>query len=154
MGTITKPLFQNKWIQLLKKFSSIGLLIFTTTLLEIFWAMRKFSNSPSSSCLDCSFSEDAFLVSLITAFFLTIVFLALSFIKNNYLKLIIQLIVLISIWFFWNYTVFVERESSWSTYLFKEELLYTLSCSFLPVLVLSIITVFSIHYISKNLESK
>ncbi|MFC6246258.1 hypothetical protein [Flavobacterium psychroterrae] len=91
-------------------------------------------------------------MSLITAIFLTIVFLILSFIKNMTLKSIIELIFLILVWFFWNYTIFVDRESSWSTYRFKEELYYTLSISFLPISLLSIITVVVFKFILKNKE--
>jgi hypothetical protein len=147
-----KLLSQNKTIQFLKKNLFIGLIIFASTLLEIYWSVGKFSASISSGCLDCSFFQDAFFMSLITAIFLTVVFLILSFIKNMTLKSIIELIFLILVWFFWNYTIFVDRESSWSTYTFKEELYYTLSISFLPISLLSIITVVVFKFILKNKE--
>jgi hypothetical protein len=130
---------QNKTIQFLKKNLLIGLLIFISTLLEIYWSVGKFSTRISSGCLDCSFFQDAFFLSLITGIFLTIVFLMVSLIKNITLKSIIKVIFLILVWFFWNYSIFVDRESSWSTYTFKEELYYTFSISVFPVSVLSII---------------
>ncbi|GAA6765812.1 hypothetical protein AAFH68_17500 [Flavobacterium sp. CGRL1] len=113
--------------------------------------MGSLSERISSGNPDSHFFDDAYLISIFTTVFLTIVFLLFAFIKNKYLKITIELISLISVWFFWNYSIFVDRESSWSTYLFKEELLYTLSLSFLPIWVLSIVTVFTLHYILKKL---
>jgi len=138
----------------LKKPLSIGLLFFISTILEIYWSVGQFSARMSSGNPDASFFDDAYLMSLFTTIFLTIVFLFLSFIKNVYLKGIIQLIFLISVWSFWNYTVFVDRESSWSTYTFKEELYYTFSISILPVLVLSVATILGLNYILKSREFK
>lgn len=140
----------NTMIKQLKKPLSIGLLFFISTFLEIYWAVGEFSGRISSGNPDASFFDDAYLISLFTMILLTIVFLFLSFIKNIYLKSIIQLLFLISIWFFWNYTVFVDRESSWSTYTFREELFYTFSISILPILVLSIPTIFGLNYILKK----
>lgn len=147
-------LFQNKTIQFLKKNLLIGLLIFISTLLEIYWSVGKFSTRISSGCLNCSFFQDAFFMSLITGIFLTIVFLMVSFIKNITLKSIIKVIFLILVWYFWNYNVFVDRESSWSTFRFKEELYYTFSTSVLPVSVLSIITVLILNFIIKSNKHK
>jgi hypothetical protein len=145
---------QNKIILFLKRLVLIGLLLFISTFLEIYLAVEKFSKNISSACLDCSFFEDAFLMSLLTTISLTFLFLALSLIKNIYLKRTIELLSLILVWLFWNYTVFVDRESSWSTYTFTEEILYTISFSILPILVLSIATVFALNYISKIHEPK
>lgn len=147
-------LSQNKTIQFLKKNLLIGLLISISTLLEIYWSVGKFSTRISSGCLDCSFFQDAFFMSLITGIFLTIVFLMVSLIKNITLKSIIKVIFLILVWYFWNYTVFVDRESSWSTYTFNEELYYTFSISVFPVSVLSIITVLVSNFIKKSNKHK
>ncbi|WP_428231093.1 hypothetical protein [Flavobacterium sp.] len=144
----------NKMLKNLKKPLSIGLLFFISTILEIYWSVGQFSGRMSSGNPDASFFDDAYLMSLFSTIFLTIVFLFLSFIKNIYLKVTIQLIFLISVWFFWNYTVFVDRESSWSTYTFKEELYYTFSISILPVLVLSVATILGLNYILKSREFK
>jgi hypothetical protein len=144
----------NKIIRLLKTTLLLGLLFFVSTIVEIYWAMGKFSEKMSSGCLDCTFIEDVFLMSLMTTVFLTILFLLFSFIKNRYLKFTIQILFLISIWFFWNYNVFVDRESSWSTYTFSEELYYTISISVFPVLVLSLAAIFASNYIFKNHEPK
>lgn len=143
-------IFQNNTILFSKKATLMGLLFFITTLLEIYWAVGQFSGRMSSGNPDASFFDDAYLMSIFTTIFLTTVFLFLSFIKNIYLKVIIQLIFLISTWTFWNYTVFVDRESSWSTYTLREELLYTLSISVLPVLVLSIAAVCILNYLLKS----
>lgn len=138
-------------ISFFKKLIIIAFLLFIFTLIEIYWAMGSLSERISSGNPDSHFFDDAYLLSVFTTVFLTIVFLLFTFIKNKYLKITIELISLISVWFFWNYSIFVDRESSWSTYLFKEELLYTLSLSFLPIWVLSIVTVFTLHYILKKL---
>lgn len=138
-------------VSFFKKLIIIAFLLFIFTLIEIYWAMGSLSERISSGNPDSHFFDDAYLLSVFTTVFLTIVFLFFAFIKNKYLKITIELISLISVWFFWNYSIFVDRESSWSTYLFKEELLYTLSLSFLPIWVLSIVTVFTLHYILKKL---
>ncbi|WP_264530271.1 hypothetical protein [Flavobacterium sp. N502540] len=144
-----KQIFQNKIIRVLKKTLFMALLFFAGTFIEIYWSMGEFSERMSSGCIDCSFIEDVYFISLLTSVFLTIVFLLLSLLKKIYLKNTIELLLLSSIWGFWNYTVFVERESSWSTYTFKEEFFCTFSLSILPVLTLSIATIFSINYISR-----
>ncbi|SHL82784.1 hypothetical protein [Flavobacterium chilense] len=149
-----KQTFKNKAIQLLKKSFLLGLLIFAVTIFEIYWSMGTLSEKMSSGCLDCLFFEDAFFISLLTTIFLTIVFILVSFIKNIYIKVVLELIFLISVWFFWNYNIFVDRESSWSTYAFDEELYYTFSFSIFPILVLSVSTVFFTNYISKKYKHK
>lgn len=149
-----KQTLKTKLFPLLKKVTIITIIIFITTFIQIYWAMGSLSERNSSGCLNCTFSYDAYLMSLISAILLSIVFLFLSFIKNSYLKVFLQLLFLISIWFFWNYSIFIDRESSWSTFRFKEELFYTLTLSFLPISILSIITVFTLHYILKKYESK
>ncbi|MGN7810167.1 hypothetical protein [Flavobacterium sp. 22076] len=147
MNQTVKP----KIVSFFKKLIIIAFLLFIFTFIEIYWAMGSLSERISSGNPDSHFFDDAYLVSVFTTVFLTIVFLLFTFIKNKYLKITIELISLISVWFFWNYSIFVDRESSWSTYLFKEELLYTLSLSFLPIWVLSIVTLFTLHYILKKL---
>lgn len=142
---------KHKIFSFIKKLLLIAVLFFVFTLIEIYWGMGSFSDKPSSACLDCSFFDDAYLMTLFSTVFLSIVFLALSFIKNSTLKVILQLLILISVWFFWNYVIFVDRESSWSTYLFKEEIMYTLEFSFLPISILSIVTIFTLNYISRKL---
>ncbi|WP_417941513.1 hypothetical protein [Flavobacterium sp. RS13.1] len=144
-----KQISLNMIIRVLRKALFIALVFFASTFMEIYWSMGKFSERMSSGCVDCSFIEDVYLISLLTSPFLTIAFLLLSLIKNIYLKSTIGLILLLSIWGFWNYSIFVDRESSWSTYTFEEEFLSTFSLSILPVLALSIAAIFSINYISR-----
>jgi hypothetical protein len=142
---------KTKIFSFLKKLISIAILIFAFTFSEIYWSMRSLSERVSSGNPDSSFFDDAYLLSLFTTFILTIIFLFLTLIKNIYLKITIELIFLISVWFFWNYSIFVDRESSWSTYLFKEEIIHTLALSFIPISVLSIVVVFALNFISKKL---
>ncbi|WP_433834127.1 hypothetical protein [Flavobacterium anhuiense] len=113
--------------------------------------MGSFSEKLSSGNPDSLFFDDAYLLSVFATILLTIAFLLFTLIKNNYLKTALELISLILIWFFWNYNIFVDRESAWSTYLFKEEIVYTLTLSFFPILILSIATVFGLNYLLKKI---
>lgn len=145
---------KTKIVSFTKNLITIAVLIFVSTFIEIYWSMNSLSEKMSSGNPDSHFFDDAYLISVFTTIILTIIFLLFRFIKKAYLKITIELICLILVWFFWNYTIFVDRESSWSTYLFREEILRTLWLSFFPILVLSIVTIFSLHYISKKYESK
>jgi len=133
----------SKW---LKKSLLILLILFPATFLELYWSMGQLSDHTSSSCLECSFFEDAFLIALMSGIFLTLLFSLLSLIKNLFIEAAASFIMMASVWFFWNYTLFVERESSWSTYLFKEELHITAYLSFLPVIILGCISITLLYF--------
>lgn len=66
--------------------------------------------------------------------------------------MVIEFILLVALWLFWNYTIFVERESSWSTYLFNEEIYIAISQSILPVIVLGYISILLLHF--KEIKTK
>lgn len=138
-------------LRFLKNLLIIPILIYISTLIEIYWSMGSFSEKLSAGDPDSSFSEDAYIIATLTTIILTILFLAFTFIKKTYLKITLELVFLILVWFFWNHSIFVDRESAWSTYLFREEILYVLSLSFFPILVLSIATIFGLNYISKKI---
>lgn len=148
------PNLKLKTISFLKKLIAVALLTFIFTFVEIYWSMQSLSEQISSGNPDSHFFDDAYFISVFTTVFLIIIFILLAFIKRIYLKITAQLLIIISTWFFWNYSIFVDRESSWSTYLFKEELMHTLILSFFPILVLSIVMVFVLNYISKNRSLK
>lgn len=133
-------------VNLLKQILPIAIIVFVATFLQFYWSMGHLSERMSSACLQCWFVEDAFNMSLATAVFLAIVYRFLTNIKGGIFKVIIQFLLLVSIWSFWDYTIFVERESSWSTYLFNEELYYVASSSVFPILILSGLTIFLINY--------
>jgi len=143
---------KSKIISFLKKNGIAFFVLFIATFLQTYWSMGKLSDNTSSSCLDCSFFEDAFFISLLTAFFLSILFSILSLLKNLYLKMVLEFILLIALWLFWNYTIFVERESSWSTYLFNEEIYITILESILPVIVLGCLSIILLHF--KEIKTK
>ncbi|MDR2235577.1 MAG: hypothetical protein LBE92_05600 [Chryseobacterium sp.] len=130
----------------LKKLSLGILIISGITFLEIFWSMGKLSDQMSSGCLECSFTEDALFISLITGVFLSAVFALFAFIRNLIVRMITELIILLIVWLFFNYSIFVERESSWSTYSFNEELYYTLTLSVFPVIITGITAVIILHF--------
>mgnify|MGYP003575561187 FL=1 len=145
------PNFKMKIFQFLEKLVLISILLSVSTFIEIYWAMGSFSEKLSSGNPDSHFFDDAYLLSVFATILLTIAFLLFTLIKNNYFKTALELISLILVWFFWNYNIFVDRESAWSTYLFKEEILYTLTLSFFPILILSIATVFGLNYLLKKI---
>jgi len=130
----------------LKNSTFYFLVIFAGTFLQVYWAMGFLSDKLSSSCLDCSFALDTLFISLFSAIFLSLIFILISRIKNLYLKLIPEFLLLTSLWFFVDYSDFVERESSWSTYLFNEEIHETLNHSFFPILIMSVLVIFIINY--------
>lgn len=141
-----KKTFYSKLFKVLIRLFLGAILIFSATYLQTYWAMGKFSGKISSSCLECSFADDVLMASVLTSIFLTTLFYFLSSVKINYIKIAIEFLLLVFVWLFWNYTIFVERESSWSTYLFKEEIYYTISISILPTLLLSFTTIVLINY--------
>lgn len=122
-----------------------GTIIFFFSILQFYWSMREFSDSLSSACLKCPFLEDVFLFSLISTFSLIFIFHFCSLIKNRLIKIIIEFLSLITIWSLWNYSIFNSRESSWSTYLFNEEIHYIIYLSYFPILILSTISIFIIN---------
>ncbi|MDR6372006.1 hypothetical protein J2795_004540 [Chryseobacterium bernardetii] len=85
-------------------------------------------------------------MSVITGIFLSVIFCLFSFIKRILIKIGIEFILLIFVWLFWNYSIFVDRESSWSTYDFNAEIQYTISLSFFPVLFLGCLCISLLHY--------
>ncbi|ANF53055.1 hypothetical protein A0O34_03520 [Chryseobacterium glaciei] len=143
---------KSKIISFLKKNGISFFIVFIATFLQTYWAMGRLSDNTSSGCLDCSFFEDAFFISLLIGFFLSILFSIFSLLKNLYLKIVIEFILLVALWLFWNYTIFVERESSWSTYLFKEEIYITILQSILPVIILGCISIILLHF--KEIKTK
>lgn len=150
--TIVSPLKKTQFpsIQSISRWLKRSLLtlviLFPATLLELYWSMGQLSDHTSSSCLECSFFEDAFVIALMSGILLTFLFSLLSLIKNLFIKASASFIMMTSVWFFWNYTLFVERESSWSTYLFREELYITAYFSFLPVIILGCISILLLYF--------
>jgi len=140
----------NEIIRCLKKKVLIAALLFTITSMEICWSMGNFSERISLGFLDCSFVENVYLMSILTAIFLTIVFLVFSFIKKIYLKSVVEMIVLIPIWVLLNYAIFVDHKSSCSIGTLQEEFFYTILLSIVPVLVVSIAVVMFADYISRT----
>lgn len=134
----------------LKRFSKSIVIISILTMLQFYWSMGTLSDHMSSGCMDCSFFEDGIFMSILTGVFLSVIFSVLFFIKNIYLKAFIRFLLLVLIWIFWDYSIFVDRESSWSTYDFEAEIHYTVLFSFIPVLVLGSAAIFLLHLTNKN----
>lgn len=137
---------KSKIINYLKQTLFVCTILFISTFLQIYWSMGEYSDEISSGCLDCSFVSDSYFISLITSLLLTIFFHFVFLLKNKYFKLLLQFLLLNSVWLFWNYSIFVERVSSWSTFLLNEEIINTIYLSLFPVLLLSISTLLIINY--------
>ncbi len=137
---------QSKPHTFLKRCSFSFIIISILTLVQIYWSMGNFSDRMSSSCLECSFFENAAFMSLIAGIFLSAAFSLFYFIKKIFLKICIEFLLLLFVWLFWNYSIFTDRESSWSTYDFNSEIHYTVLQSFFPVLVLGCLCILILHY--------
>jgi len=145
------PNFHTKLSQFLKNLLLIPPLIYASTFIETYWSMGSLSEKLSVGDPDSSFSEDVYIIATFTTILLTIAFLLFTLIKNKYRKTSLELACLVLVWFFWNYSLFVDRESAWSTYLFREEIMHTLWLSFFPILILSIATLFGLNYLLKKI---
>ncbi|QQD16077.1 hypothetical protein [Sphingobacterium sp. UDSM-2020] len=133
-------------LKLLSSTAFVAMTLFAFTFIQTYWSMGKLADQTSSGCLDCSFIYDACLISLCNAIILSLLFLLIAKIKRNRYQIAVEFVLLTSFWFFWNYNIFVDRESSWSTYSFDEEIYYTVYLSLLPVLVTATLTLMTIHH--------
>ncbi|WDF48442.1 hypothetical protein PQ459_08175 [Chryseobacterium sp. KACC 21268] len=141
-----KSINRNQILSLSKRILFVALVVFGSTFLQIYWSMGQFADQMSSACLECWFVEDAFYMSVMTSVFLAIVFNFLEMVQSRVFRIVVQFLLLISAWFFLDYSIFVERESSWSTYHFNEELYYVATLSFLSILILSCLNIMIINY--------
>lgn len=126
-----------------------GIIIFIFTMSEIYFSIGRLSNSLSADCTNCLFIEDALFFSLITSLLSMLLFNILQRLKHEKIRLLIGFIFLNLIWLYWNYVIFVDRESAWSTYSFKEELFYTIYSSILPITILSTLAILTKNKLEK-----
>lgn len=97
------------------------ILIFILDYVFIFLSMQKYKNNISSSCLDCSLERDIFIYLIIGIIVFYILFIVLSMIiKKKYYLYGAIIISLLSLFYYIDYVVFVDRVSSWSTYCIEE----------------------------------
>ena len=93
------------------------ILIFILDYVFIFLSMQKYKNNISSSCLECSLERDIFIYLIIGISVFYILFIVLSMIiKKKYYLYGAIIISLLSLFYYIDYVVFVDRVSSWSTY--------------------------------------
>lgn len=142
-----------KFFERIKSPLITGIIIFIFTVVEIYFSMGNLSNSLSAACIKCSFMEDAFLFSFITSIFSVLVFSILKRLNHKKISLFIEFVFLNLIWLYWNYVIFVDRESAWRTYLFDEEVFYTIYWSILPVTILSVLAILTKNKV-KNSRKK
>lgn len=97
------------------------ILIFILDYVFIFLSMQKYKNNISSSCLECSLERDIFIYLIIGIIVFYILFIVLSMIiKKKYYLYGAIIIFLLSLFYYIDYVIFVDRVSSWSTYCIEE----------------------------------
>lgn len=97
------------------------ILIFILDYVFIFLSMQKYKNNISSSCLECSLERDIFIYLIIGISVFYILFIVLSMIiKKKYYLYVAIIISLLSLFYYIDYVIFVDRVSSWSTYCIEE----------------------------------
>ena len=96
------------------------ILIFILDYVFIFLSMQKYKNN-ISSCLECSLERDIFIYLIIGISVFYILFIVLSMIiKKKYYLYGAIIISLLSLFYYIDYVIFVDRVSSWSTYCIEE----------------------------------
>ena len=118
------------------------ILIFILDYVFIFLSMQKYKNNISSSCLECSLERDIFIYLIIGISVFYILFIVLSMIiKKKYYLYGAIIISLLSLFYYIDYVIFVDRVSSWSTYciekIFREILMG--SYIYIPIVLLTYI---------------
>lgn len=97
------------------------ILIFILDYVFIVLSMQKYKNNISSSCLECSLERDIFIYLIIGIIVFYILFIVLSMIiKKKYYLYGAIIISLLSLFYYIDYVIFVDRVSSWSTYCIEE----------------------------------
>lgn len=97
------------------------ILIFILDYVFIFLSMQEYKNNISSSCLECSLERDIFIYLIIGISVFYILFIVLSMIiKKKYYLYGAIIISLLSLFYYIDYVIFVDRVSSWSTYCIEE----------------------------------
>lgn len=97
------------------------ILIFILDYVFISLSMQKYKNNISSSCLECSLERDIFIYLIIGIIVFYILFIVLSMIiKKKYYLYGAIIISLLSLFYYIDYVIFVDRVSSWSTYCIEE----------------------------------
>lgn len=145
MTTKGQPLKPHRFLLLAKKLSISIAIICVVTMLQFYWSMGELSDRMSSGCMSCSFFEDAIFMSFFTGILLSVVFSLLGFIQKIAIRAVIEFLSLIFLWGLWNHSIFVDRESSWSTYDLRTEIHYTLSLSFVPAIILGCVCLILLH---------
>lgn len=111
------------------------IIIYILACFSTYFSMQEYSNEISSSCFDCSYERDVFLLSIYSSVILLLLTLIIVLLKKRLNKKwnisIFLSIIFILLVFFNNYNIFSDRVSSWSSYNTAGEFLSVLSCSYL-----------------------
>lgn len=107
------------------------IIVYILACFSTYFSMHEYSDEISSSCFNCSYKRDAFLLSsYISLIFILLVLLEKILKKNWNISIFFSFVFLILV-FFNNYNIFSDRVSAWSTYTLSDELLSVLSSSYL-----------------------
>ena len=126
------------------------ILIFILDYVFIFLSMQKYKNNISSSCLECSLERDIFIYLIIGISVFYILFIVLSMIiKKKYYLYGAIIIFLLSLFYYIDYVIFVDRVSSWSTYCIEEIFREILMGSYIyiPIVLLTYIILVKLLFI-------
>ena len=126
------------------------ILIFILDYVFIFLSMQKYKNNISSSCLECSLERDIFIYLIIGIIVFYILFIVLSMIiKKKYYLYGAIIISLLSLFYYIDYVIFVDRVSSWSTYCIEEIFREILMGSYIyiPIVLLTYIILVKLLFI-------
>lgn len=117
--------------------------IYILTFFSTYFSMIEYSNAISSSCMDCIYIQDVALFSLIVLpFFYILPFLFEKMNVKKNIRLIILTIVFIFIVLNNNWSVFIDRVSSWSTYTKIDEITATIQSSYTIVMISALMCFF------------
>lgn len=102
--------------------------------LQSYITLKKYKEQPSSTCMNCNYLEEIAGYSLVVFSILLVLILNDRYkkIKKN---LIITLFIICCLSV--NFSIFISRVTSWSTFTTSDELLGTLELSFLPLTITS-----------------
>lgn len=137
---------RNKWSLYILLFVIVSICTFCFGV----WSMGKFDSRPSSICDDCSFYRDLVFMSVAYSFVYILFQLVILKIKSIVLRITVQLLLLLMMWYDIASSIFIIREASWSTYTSGEVFHYVINYSVLPAIVLSVIVLLCINKLAAN----
>ena len=124
------------------------ILVYVTTYLS----MDYLSSQPSSSCMDCSYAKDVFFFSIVSLFVIPLLVLLRKKVRLGRAVLAgLTLFIFLAIVLFNNLNLFKDRESSWSSYSYEDEVIATIFQSYIHLIIGGVfVLVLSYNYFKQN----